>query len=85
MSTNIEEQELIALHRARTSHENRLREETTKFFETEGRLKGLRRRRTMLALKLFEMGLSERAIGGLAGVSGACVHQWREKFKKSNV
>ena len=33
--------------------------------------------RRVLALKLLDEGMSERAVGKLAGVSGAAIHQWR--------
>jgi len=40
-------------------------------------LKSERDLRRSLALNLLDEGLSERAVGKLAGVSGSAVHQWR--------
>lgn len=65
--------------RLRVNLEKRLRREAAEFGNTETRLEMLRRRRREMALDLLAMGLSERTVGDIAGVSGARVHQWREQ------
>jgi hypothetical protein len=63
----------------RTLREAQLRKVAAEFVRLEMALTSARRRRTMLALDLLSAGLSERAVGNMAGVSGAAVHQWRSR------
>ncbi len=58
--------------------EARLAETMAEFEKAQRRYYHMRANRRLLGQKLLVLGVTERAVGKLAGVSGAAVHGWRK-------
>jgi hypothetical protein len=60
----------------------RLREEHERIRGLEASLRGARRRRALLALKLLTGGRTERSVASLIDVDSAHIHQWKIKAQR---
>jgi len=68
--------------RARIGIEANLERERELLDERERMAKASRDRVRILALKLIGLGVTERAAGELAGVSGPAVHGWKLMYER---
>jgi hypothetical protein len=75
----------VRLDSAEQSILKRLREQAEELARTERHARAQRKRRDLLAAKLFRGGVPERMVAEAAGISGSAAHQLKDRLRRDGM